>query len=142
MGAWGRALRLPVGQVQDCASLFPGLSHDELKLESDAPADALATVYLRYADPQTGQVHELSQSLAADAVHPTLDGVAPDFLLDAAVAEFAEILRESYWARDGSLEDVLALVQQVAPQLAADDLLADDVDELLTLVERSVDLRE
>lgn len=115
----------------------------ELKLAGDsAPSGELATVSVRYADPRGDTVHELSQSMTLEAVHPTLDAAAPDFLLDAAVAEFAEILRESYWARDGSMGDVLALVQQVAPQLGSNELLADDVAELMSLVERSMELSE
>ena len=33
---------------------------------------------------------------------------SPTFQLSAVVAEYAEILRESYWAQEGSLSDVAA----------------------------------
>ena len=39
---------------------------------------------------------------------------SPRFRFTAAVAEFAEILKESYWAKDGSLDHVLEVAREAA----------------------------
>jgi hypothetical protein len=49
------------------------------------------------------------------------------------VAEFAEILRGSYWARGGKLGDVLTLAQQCRTDFDG----RKDVGELVSLIERA-----
>jgi hypothetical protein len=56
--------------------------------------------------------------------------------MDAAVAEFAEILRGSYWAKDGRLSDVLSVARTAATSLH-DDATA----EFVSLVEKAAALR-
>jgi hypothetical protein len=53
--------------------------------------------------------------------------------LDAAVAEFAEVLRESYWAQNTKLEDVLALAQRLSAAMPDDA----DVTEFVYLVSQT-----
>ena len=53
--------------------------------------------------------------------------------MSAVVAEYAEILRESYWAQDGSLEGVLAEAIRVQRLLTDDE----DVAEFASLVSRA-----
>jgi hypothetical protein len=50
--------------------------------------------------------------------------------MSAAVAEYAEILRHSYWAKEGSLSSVLELAAQVASELPNDP----DASEFASLV--------
>ena len=52
--------------------------------------------------------------------------------------EYAEILRESYWAQDSSLESVLALAQRAGASLADDA----DVAEFVWLVSQANRLAE
>ena len=52
------------------------------------------------------------------------------FQLSAVVAEYAEILRESFWAQESSLEQVSELVQRVNSLLSGDQ----DVEEFTGLV--------
>ena len=63
---------------------------------------------------------------------------APRFRFTAAVAEFAEILRESYWAQDGSLEAVLA---EAGEAVSLMDATPRD-HEFIDLVERAARLRD
>jgi len=49
------------------------------------------------------------------------------------VAEYAEILRQSYWAKDSSLEDVAWEARRIAEYLPRDP----DVAEFTGLVERA-----
>ena len=60
--------------------------------------------------------------------------------LTAAVAEYAEILRESYWAQEGSLDDVLTVAQFAGSALAADEELQKEVAEFVWLVTKARDL--
>ncbi len=75
----------------------------EFALE-DADADGvIATVYIRYQDAETREVVELSQEITTADVLPSVDEAPADFRLHAAAAEFAELLRDSYWARGWQL---------------------------------------
>jgi hypothetical protein len=56
--------------------------------------------------------------------------------MDAAVAEFAEILRGSYWAKDGQLSDVLSVARTAGSSLH-DDVTA----EFVSLVEKAAALK-
>jgi Ca-activated chloride channel family protein len=94
----------------------------ELKLHDSAAESNLATVYLRYEDPENGEVVELSRAFSKDALAAAFEQASLGFQTAAVVAEFAEILRESYWAQDGSLAAVVAearRIQGLLPETAA-----------------------
>jgi Ca-activated chloride channel family protein len=108
----------------------------ELKFYPNAQGLAL-TVHVRYQEPDSGQVVELAQTFQrSDFVG--FEETTPRFRLDAAVAEFAELLRHSYWAKDGNLEEVLALAYDATQELPDDP----DVDEFHHLVARANKLWE
>ena len=58
--------------------------------------------------------------------------------LAAAVAEFSEILRKSFWAKDGKLEDVLAVLQNLPGELRNDA----NVVELTDLVNKAIKIQK
>ena len=66
------------------------------------------------------------------------DDASTSFQLAAVVAEFAEILRNSYWAQDGSMAEVLAEARRLQ------DLLADDSDvaEFASLVDSTLRVQD
>ena len=107
----------------------------ELKFHEGA-SGKMATVFLRYEDPKTGIVTEISKSIDKGDLMTSLDQTSARFQLDSAVAEYAEILRDSYWAQDGSLEDVTALIQRVREMLPDDP----DVSEFAALVTRAMQI--
>jgi len=110
----------------------------EIQLKPEAGRRRLAEVHLRYEDPESGRVVELDESVRKgdfwrDAYH------APaDLVVDACVAEFAEILRGSHWARDGSLLDVLDLLRDATWEMTSQP----EVDELVDLVKKAIDPEE
>jgi Ca-activated chloride channel family protein len=111
-----------VGAGHEVTALF------EVVLEDDARGgDDLATVRLRYEDPETRRVAETASSLALRDEARRFDDARASFRLDAAAAGFAEILRHSYWARTISLDAVRRVGRAAARDLddrrAADDLL-------------------
>ena len=79
----------------------------EVKLHEDADG-TLGTVYLRYEDPDSREVSELRREFQRSELATAFEDGSSTFQLSAVVAEYAEVLRESYWAREGSLKEVAA----------------------------------
>ena len=98
----------------------------ELKLHEDV-VGPLATVFIRYQDPDTHEVAETSRKFDRSQFSREFEDSSPRFQFAATVAEYAEILRESYWAQDGSLEDVLTMAERVQGLLAGDSEVAEFV---------------
>ena len=94
----------------------------------------VATVHVRYDDPDTGASDvELTREISRSEFTVALEQASPRFQRDVAVAEYAEILRDSYWAEDGNLEDVRVLAQRVSALLPDEPAVA----EFLGLVVRA-----
>ena len=79
----------------------------EMKLHDDADG-VVGTVYLRYEDPDSGEVSEIERSFLRSELVTDFEESSSSFQLAAVVAEYAEILRQSYWAQEGSLSEVAA----------------------------------
>jgi Ca-activated chloride channel homolog len=110
----------------------------EVKLAPRVGRGTLATVRFRYARPEDEdgpQVHEIEKRYDSSMLARRFENAAPEFRLDAAVAEFAEILRGSYWAKGSKLSDVLAVARK-----AAGNLRSAVATEFVTLVEKSAAL--
>ena len=114
----------------------------EIKLHENADGK-LATVSIRHEDPDTGHVTEVNQSIATDALKGSFEESTPTFQLAASVAEFAEILRGSFWAQEGSLEVVHETLERVLPHINA-KTRENSVrnEELLSLVRKTHRLKE
>lgn len=106
-----------VGAGHEVTALF------EMKLKSGAGApdrsarSPIATVRIRYEDVESGVVREESSLLTSEMIAGPDQDLPHDLKWDAAVAEFAELLRGSYWARGSSLEAALSLARSAAEQL-------------------------
>ena len=109
----------------------------ELKLHDNASGN-VGTVFVRYEDSDSGRIVETSQTLQRSDLLSRFDDASTSFQLAAVVAEFAEILRNSYWAQDGSLTQVLAEARRLQ------DLLADDSDvaEFASLVDSTLRVQD
>jgi Ca-activated chloride channel family protein len=111
----------------------------ECKFHPEASeSDPAMTVYVRYEAPDTGEVTEINRSIAKADFAPSFQDASSRFQLAAVVAEYAEILRESYWAKESSLEDVAWEAHRIAEYLPHDA----DVVEFVSLVERAVSIYE
>ena len=90
----------------------------ELKLREDAEG-ILGTVYMRYEDVGLNEVIEINREFLYSDLAISFEEASPTFQLSAVVAEFAEVLRGSYWAREGSLQavsDEAHRLQQLLPE--------------------------
>ena len=104
----------------------------EVKLHPDATG-TMATVSIRYADADNDKVSEVSEDFLVSQLHESFDTAPATFRLAAAVAEFAEILRESYWAKDGSLDLVRQVVKDAFPEADSEQVV-----ELMYLVNKAI----
>ena len=89
----------------------------ELKLREDTEG-VIGTVYMRYEDVGLNEVVEINREFQRSDLGTAFDEAPSTFQLSAVVAEFAEVLRGSYWAREGSLQavaDQARRVQQLLP---------------------------
>ncbi|MCJ7551918.1 MAG: von Willebrand factor type A domain-containing protein [Anaerolineae bacterium] len=126
----------------DAGELGPGHSVTalyEVKFQADAdpPATAL-TVHLRWEDPDTREVTEIDLGIAQADLSVEFEESDPRFQLMAVVAQYAETLRESTWAKDAgtTLDEVSHDADRVAELLPRDE----DVQEFAQLVWEAVDL--
>ena len=112
----------------------------ELKLQDNAPSDGkIATIHMRWADPDNGEVTEISRDFRLNDMSSEFEDASPRFQLAAVVAEYAELLRESYWAREGSLDTVASEAARIRRLLPPDDLAA---AEFAALTARAARLAE
>jgi Ca-activated chloride channel family protein len=107
----------------------------EIKFHEQAKSGDIGTVYIRYKDPDYNEVVEIKRGINVSAFGRRFEQASYEFKLAVAAAEFAEIMRESYWAKDSDLEAVARLVRNIA-----DDREDKDVYELLDLVTRARDI--
>lgn len=103
----------------------------------DGAEGSLATARLRYRDADLNEEIEFAQGLSRQALAATFAGADPYLQLDAMVAEYAEILRDSYWARENSL----GTVRQFAAEFFAPLKQNEDVAEFLALLDRAEQLQ-
>jgi Ca-activated chloride channel family protein len=115
-----------VGAGQNVTALY------ELQLISESSDDALV-VRVRYEDPSTQAIAEVSQPFKRSDFQRDFARTSPRFKLATAVVQFAEQLRRDPWAQNSRLSDVLTLAQIVQVQLPYDN----DVNEFVHLVEQA-----
>ncbi len=99
---------------------------------SEGARGYLATVSIRYEDPDTHRPSEINEEIFTTQLKRTFKAASPEFQLAATVAEFAEILRESFWAEDGNLTAVSQSLREIAPRIHNEQ-----VDEFRHLVSRA-----
>jgi Ca-activated chloride channel family protein len=115
----------------------------EIKLHEGALGQ-LATIFIRHEDPDTRQVTEISEDIFAAELAAAFEEASPEFQLAAAIAEFAEILRDSFWAQEGSLEVVHQVIEEILPQIHGEggDELMHLVNQAARFKARNVELSE
>lgn len=110
----------------------------ELKLKPDAGNGNLATVRIRYEDPDTGKVVEQQQAIGVQDLRGSFEEGPSSLRLAAAVAEFAEILKGAETARDGDLVRVFQTARAVHSEWEEGDAR---VQEFLDLVQTAMRLK-
>ena len=88
----------------------------------------VASVYLRWEDPDTREVVEMSKDFDTYQMSESFRRADPYFQWSVLVAEYAEILRDSYWAEDSSLDVVYKEAQRVSEYLPRDEAVSEFMD--------------
>jgi Ca-activated chloride channel family protein len=109
----------------------------EIKLYPDAYG-TIATVYLRWEDPDSRAVTEVSGDFSTDELAWDFQEMDPYFQRDVVVAEYAEILRESYWAEHSNLSDVYREARRIGELFDQED----DMQEFIELIRQARLLQE
>ncbi len=107
----------------------------EVKLHP-AAIGRLATVFIRHEDPGTNEVTEVQQSIATADLRETFGAASSAFQLAVSVAEFAELLRGSYWAEKGSFAAVRETLASIGPASRTQQ-----EEELIGLVREAIRLK-
>ena len=99
----------------------------ELKLYPEAYGQ-IATVYMRWEDPDTRQVVEMSKDFYVRELERKFHEADPYFQRAVVVAEYAEILGDSYWAQESDLEAVYEEAQWISEYLYRDEEMREFVE--------------
>ena len=94
----------------------------------------VATVFLRWEDPDTHQVVELSRDMYTEDFARNFQDADPYFQRAVVVAEYAEILGESFWAEDSDLDDVYAEARRLEKEYFSREK---DMREFVDLVKQA-----
>jgi Ca-activated chloride channel family protein len=109
----------------------------EIKLYPEAYGK-IATVFMRWQDPETRRVVGLSQDFNTGELAYEFEAADPYFQRAVIVAEYAEILKKSYWAEESSLAHVYHEAIRVSELLPWDDNIA----EFMELIRRASQLTD
>jgi len=93
----------------------------------------LATVTVRYHEADGPEVREVARTIATDEATADFAKASPALRLAACAAEYAEILRGSYWARGGRLDDVRQAVEAIPGPLGR----TEEAKELASLIRQA-----
>ncbi len=115
-----------VGSGHEITALY------EIKLHKGASSSNIGTIYIRYKDPESDKATETSRRISPGEFRSEFANASAQFKLAAAAAEFAEILRKSYWAKGSELKDVLALVKEISNEMDSPDVI-----ELMSLISKA-----
>lgn len=119
----------------------------EVKLNKGVDGGKLAKVSIRYEDPDTQEVTEISEKFAVEDLKAKFEDASQGFQFAATVAQFAEILRESFWVKNGCLKTVRQTLKGILKQhpevVAKDEARAEKRgEELLALVHTAERLKQ
>lgn len=107
----------------------------EIKLH-EGRQGPIATTTVRYKHDERDEFSEIAHELVTGSIHSEWAKAPANMKLAASVAEFAELLRKSYWAKTGTYEAVIADLKKLAIESDDGDLL-----ELLNLARKAENLK-
>ncbi len=98
----------------------------------------VATVFLRWEDPDTRAVTELSNDFDTEEFARDFERADYYFQRVVVVAEYAEILKDSYWAEGGSLHDVYREALRIYESMPRER----DMEEFVNLLDKALEYSE
>jgi Ca-activated chloride channel homolog len=122
-----------VGSGHGVTALYEVKLHPGVRPRAEA-----ATLTLRYRSAESGRIEELARTITAGELDREWDEGPAGLRLASVVAELAEILKGSYWAKDGDLDDLFRRAQALSAEYRGDLRVA----ELAALVGKAAALRD
>jgi Ca-activated chloride channel homolog len=124
----------------DAGEIGAGISATALYVVDVRPntAGRMATVQLRWKDPDGEQAHEINGNVNTWDLAASFEEAAPRFQLAVAAGEYAEILRQSPYTSWSNLDSLAHCTRRLAETLSDDP----DVVEFAGLVERASQIGE
>ena len=122
-----------IGVGHKVTALYEIKLHRELR-----PSDRVAVLRLRYGSVDGGKMVEVERAVTGADFVRRWEAASPALKLTSLVAEYAEILKRTYWAKEGDLDDVFRRAQKVSARFAGDREVADFV----SLVGKAASYRE
>ena len=118
------------------------LAHPPGETEEEGPAIRVGTVRLRHEAPthdtaRAGQVEETEQTLLLSLFAGDFASGSVCMRVQTVAAEFAEILRGSYWAKESRLADLVPVADGLATEMPGDPLVRDLAD----MIRKAADLQ-
>lgn len=122
-----------VGAGHEVTALYELKARPEGEGKTAEAESKLATIRVRYLTVDHGEAVEFARPVTSRDSKGAFADVSPHFQLTACVAELAEVLRDSYWARGSSLDRVASMVETLLPKLDGDQ----DAVELVALLKKA-----
>ena len=88
----------------------------EVKLNKGVDSGELAKAAIRYEDPDTEKVTEVSETFRVEDLKTKFEDASQGLQFAATIAQFAEILRESFWVKNGCLKTVRQTLKGILQQ--------------------------
>ncbi len=109
----------------------------------EGPAIRVGTVRLRHEAPahdtaRAGQVEEIEQAILLSQFAGDFASGSVGMRAQAVAAEFAEILKGSFWAKESRLVDLIPVADGLAEELPGDPMIRD----LAEMIRQAADLQE
>ncbi|MEA1981675.1 MAG: von Willebrand factor type A domain-containing protein, partial [candidate division Zixibacteria bacterium] len=120
-----------VGSGHEVTALY------EIKLTHAKVNAPLGKLHVRYKDPIDNEIYETNKEVPISITYSEFKDASENFKLSACAAEFAEILRESYWAKEATLADLKDVVKKLYANSESSDIL-----ELLSLIDKANELKQ
>ncbi|MCD6216961.1 DUF3520 domain-containing protein [bacterium] len=128
-----------VGAGQSVTALY------EIRIKDDAirkPSDKIATVRIRYKNVDTDQIETNEKNVYAKDMNRKFEKESPTFRFTASVAEFAEILKKSYWAKESNLAEVNKVAKSAVADMKGDNTNLDDFTDFIELVNKAIKVED
>ena len=90
-----------------------------------AASGRLATVQLRWEDPDTRAVREINGNFNTFDLAPSFDATSPRYQLAVTVAQYAELLRHSPWTYESTFTQIVNQSARLAELLPGDPQVAE-----------------
>lgn len=132
-----------VGSGHQVTALYElKLAHPPGGADEEGPPIRVGTVRVRFEAPahdtaRAGQVQEIEQTLLRNQLAGDFASGTVWMRVQVVAAEFAEILRGSYWAKESRLADLVPVADGLAAEMPGDPLVRDLAD----MIRKAADLQ-